>query len=365
MENMTKTLIIGGYGFVGFEVAKILSTNSGIKVYISGRNKTKAEQKASEIGVSWKYIDISDKDSIRNALDGIDVVVNCYNDINSANIIVAEMACDLGIKYLDVAGIPMDHLKSIKALHQKAIDNNALLMTGIGLNPGMVGVVLKNHCDSFDEILDSEVFFTLGSDMEDMSVLSIRGMSMMMSLPPKFWNGKEWIKPMKSSVKSFVGDPINRDIYFGPGLITPDIESITDNYKIESIKIWSGVESLYQSIVMLIGIKLGFASSDKKASKLLKYLKSIGSNKKFHLESHILVNSTGFKDGKKIAKNTSFYCSEVFATALAISLVCIQLSEGIYQMSGAFYPTDIIDHIDFIKKLESSNINFKEEFIEM
>ena len=97
-------------------------------------------------------------------------------------------------------------------------------------------------------------------------------------------------------------------------------------------------------------------------SLLLKRLKKIGSKKKYHAETNITLKSFAINDGKKSTIETSFYCTEVFATALAPSIGCSLIYEGRINTTGAFYATEIVNSKDFVNRLKDSNIHFNEIF---
>ena len=57
-------VITGGYGGIGLETA-IQLKQQGATIIIAGRNQTKGDQVASEVGVTFLHIDLSDMDSVR------------------------------------------------------------------------------------------------------------------------------------------------------------------------------------------------------------------------------------------------------------------------------------------------------------
>jgi len=367
MKTMDKVnvLIVGGYGLVGREAAKLLSTNLKVNLFIGGRDIEKAIKTARELNVNSIYIDANDIQSIKDSIKDMDIIINCFIDITKVNVEIAKAAIKFGKKYLDIAGVPVEHLYSIIELDKVAKDNNALLITGLGVNPGIAGLLIKKHAQYFDEVLISDIYFTLGSDFEDISVLSLRGVGQMINIPPKIWDNNNWIKPKQSSLKYQIGLPFNKQIYFSPAMITPDILILPKLYNIKELRFWSGIESLMQSLVFILGIKLGYTKTDKKAEKFLRFLKSIGRNKRFHSELNLTIVSKGLHKGKAKMITNSFYCTEVLATAIAPVIVCEQIIERKYDQSGAFFPIEIVDPIAFVDRLAKSGIHYKEELIDI
>ena len=361
---MHKVLIIGGYGKVGTEAAALLSSVPNIQLSIGGRNIEKAKAAASKFNAEAVYIDTDNILSIEEAVKNTDIVINCFIDIDKVNTDVAKTVIKFGKIYIDPAGVPNDHLHAIIALHHEAVAGNALVITGLGVNPGIIGILLQNHASRFEEVTESEVYFTLGSNFEDISVLSLRGVGKMTSIPPKIFTDGNWIKPVQSSKKLFIDSPFNKKIFFGASAFTPDIEFMPDLKTFKKISIWSGIERFLQSMVFLFGIKLGYTKSDKKAERFLKFLNYLGRNKKYHPELNLTILTMGKANGKSYLRKTTFCCTEVKATAIAPVLLCRQLIESEINQKGAYYPVQITDTEDFIKRLADSGIGFTDETFE-
>jgi saccharopine dehydrogenase-like NADP-dependent oxidoreductase len=357
-------LVVGGYGIVGKDVVKLLSAKPQIKVFVGGRNADKAKEVANAYNCEWKNIDVQEKTSVEEAIKDIDIVVNCFISTDTVNISVAEIVVNTGKKYLDVAGVPLEHQYKIKELDAKAKSTGALLITGFGLNPGIAGILLQHHARLLSKVETSEIFFTMGANFDDISLLSLIGIGDLMLIPPKVYFNGAWVSPKKSSNNKHINTPFNKKIYFSPGAITPDLIDIPKSYDIKHIAFWSGIESLWMSMILYFGVKLGRTKTQEKASKLLKRLKKLGSKKKYHDDTNLTVISTGLKNEKQAKIETSFYCSEVYAPALAPVLGCSLIWEGKMEKTGAYYATEIVNANDFIVKLKESNINFTEDLSE-
>ena len=362
---MQKVLIIGGYGKVGSEAAVLLSSLPNSQLVIGGRTIEKAKAVASKFNAEAVYIDTDNILSIEEAVKNADIVINCFIDIDKVNTDVAKTVIKFGKIYIDPAGVPNEHLRAIIALHNEAVAGNALVVTGLGVNPGIIGILLQNHASRFEEVTESEVYFTLGSNFEDISVLSLRGVGKMTSIPPKALVNGNWIKPVQSSKKYFIDSPFRKKIFFGASSFTPDIECIPDLKKVKKLIVWSGIERFLQSMVFIFGIKFGYTKTDKKAESFLKFLNYLGRNKKYHPELNLTILSKGKANGKSYQRKTTFSCTEVKATAIAPVLLCKQLIESEINQKGAYYPVQITNTEDFIKRLADSDIGFTDETIEL
>jgi len=354
-------LIIGGYGIVGTEVVKLLSKTQQFNIYIAGRNTGKAQKAASEYNCNWRYIDVNQRASIDDALQNIDIVVNCFIGPGTPNVAVAEKVVETGIKYIDVAGSPAGHLSQIKQLDVKAKQSGALLITACGVNPGIAGILLKHHFGILDATFKSEVLFTMGADFNDISTLSLMGMGELMLLPPQVWHNNALVKPPKISKKENVGKPFSKKVFFSAGNISDDIIAIADKGKTSSIEFWSGIESFWISTILYFSVKWGKTKTKEKAARLLSRLQKMGNKKKFHSEINITVKSVGIQNNRTTELESSFYCTEVFATALAPVIVCSLIQDNKIEASGAYYATEIVNPQFFVDEMKKGGVNFEEK----
>lgn len=353
-------LIIGGYGIVGKDAATLLAANPAFRVTIAGRNKIKARETANALKANWLCLDASDPQQVQEALRNTDVVLNCFIELDRVAPVVAEAAAALGKLYLDVAGVPLAHLHAVKALDAEAKKTGALLVTGLGVNPGMAGLLLKLHALSLQEAHDSDLYFAMGSDLRDVSLLSMRGLGEMLRVPPRFWRNNAWEKPDQSNLTMRVGEPFNKKIWFGPNMITPDIEQIPQQHPFRSIRFWAGIEDAMQSMAMLLGIWMGCAANEHRAARFLKVLKWIG-GKKVSNELILTVVTSGLRAGKPVVLTSSLRGSEMYATAVAPVLACEWLVAQPTRPSGAFYATEVLDPAAFVAGLAAKGIPYREE----
>ncbi|MCP4657949.1 MAG: NAD(P)H-binding protein, partial [bacterium] len=109
---MTTVLIVGGYGAVGSDLCRILSTDSDIDLVVAGRDGEKASRLASELDAKSRVVDVDDPDSSAAGLEGIDLVVNCFVDVVEPSLNLPMAAIARGIYYLDLAAVPVEYVKS-------------------------------------------------------------------------------------------------------------------------------------------------------------------------------------------------------------------------------------------------------------
>ncbi len=69
-----------------------------------GRNEIELKRLAKETGFDFKTVCIDQSDSVKEAMSGASVVINCVGPFNLYGDLVVRSACDLGIHYIDTTG---------------------------------------------------------------------------------------------------------------------------------------------------------------------------------------------------------------------------------------------------------------------
>jgi saccharopine dehydrogenase-like NADP-dependent oxidoreductase len=271
-------LIVGGYGTVGSHISSFLSKNDQFMPVIAGRSEEKAKALAQKLNCKWKTIDLKNKDAIEDALKNVYMVISCFIPSGDFNTLLPEMAAEYGIHYLDVAAFN-DFNERVTGINKKAVENNATLITALGLYPGMPGLIVAGNKDYFDKIDAVDIYFTSGGKMAGLSVLSLQGISLMMAVTPRYWNGEKWTETDSRGTKEYISEPFNKEISFFPFMITYDLLKVPEIIECNKIVMWSGTESLFQGLVFLLGMKLGLAKDIKRAKNFIKVLRFLGKNK--------------------------------------------------------------------------------------
>ena len=352
-----KVLIVGGYGNVGSAVAKILAKDERISLVISGRNEAKARESAHKLQAEWRTIDISNEKSISPSLTNIDIVINCFSGpFTHFPLYLPEISAIQGIHYLDVSGSYENAERFIK-LNEIASKNDATLITALGANPGIPGIALMSTKGDFDVLETGRIVFVMGARIEEVSVPALKELKYMFDVKPMVWKKPHWAIPKEQGSKEYIGKPFEKDVYLGTSL-TRDLLVIPELTDIEELSFWAGSQSTIQGLVMILGMKLGFTSSDIGAHLLMNIIQKIGSSKESKSDIHLKVVVTGKKEGIKQKRTIEMYCDENYATALAPAIVCQQIIEKKIMRYGSFLPPEIVPAVDFMEKLRNFAVHY-------
>lgn len=138
--------IIGGYGDVGCNAAKILS-EKGFKVKIGGRHAEKFKLREQDTRYYYQNVDIENENSVLEFLDGCNGILNCAGPSHKLSIALANIVIDMERVYVDV-GYPNNWRKLALRNSKKSI------IFGAGSTPGLSGILPRFLGDSFDKVED-------------------------------------------------------------------------------------------------------------------------------------------------------------------------------------------------------------------
>lgn len=357
--NRKRVLVVGGYGTVGSVVSELLAKNTRILPVISGRNESKARKLAQKLKAEWRTVDINNEKSIIAALPDINVIINCFGGpFTDAPLHLPKLSVKHGIHYLDVSG-SNEYAKRFLTLNKAASKNKTILITALGINPGISGIALMSAKNHFDEMESGRIVFVLGAQFKGISAPALMEMKHMLDVKPLMWDQSQWKKPKGMGYKEYVGKPFNKEIFLS-SFLTCDLLAIPGLTGVKELSSWSGSQSTLQGLVMMAGFAFGLAKTEKKAQWLLNLMKKLGKSKQSISEALIKVQVVGIQKGVRQKRIVEMYCDENFATALTPVLICQQIVENKLTHYGAFVPPEIVPSADFMKRLKKYAIHYSE-----
>ncbi len=354
-----RVLVVGGYGVVGGHLARLLADEPWAELVVAGRSAEKAAQRAAQLGCRGLRLDLDDAATYRAALAGVEMVVNCFSGPFHGFHLQLPAACAAqGIHYLDVSGSD-EYAQRFKTLHGTAEQGGATLITELGLNPGICGLLVAALPARFDHVELVEVSFLLGAGLQQVTAPQLQELAHMLAVPALEWRAGAWGTPEQRNLRRRFGAPINRTVYLGPAF-TSDLRTIPALPAIDQLRFLSGAQSTAQGIVLLLGLRLGMAKRVAQAEQLLRLLQWIGARDGGGDRSLVELHATGTRDGERLGYTLRLACEESYATALGAALVCRQLGEGRISRRGAFFPPEVVDAVAFVDALRESNVDLDE-----
>ncbi len=142
MQNKVSLLIIGGYGQVGLQMAQLLAETQQYAITLAGRSETKARQAAQKTGYQ----------TLGASFDLYQPTVEHYKLVNAHDVIVVclDQPNDQFVRYciaqskvyFDITA-QSSFITALQSLNTAAQQNNAFVLTSLGLCPGLSNLMTK------------------------------------------------------------------------------------------------------------------------------------------------------------------------------------------------------------------------------
>ncbi|MBF0396221.1 MAG: saccharopine dehydrogenase NADP-binding domain-containing protein [Desulfobacterales bacterium] len=191
---MAKVIVLGGCGAVGSVVVKTLVDQEIFKnIIIGDMNIERANNIISKIAspkLSFIKVDASDSSSIKKAISGCDLVVNCVGPFYKTVKTIVSAVIESKINYVDVCDdvdVTLDLLNMDDLVKKAGIS----AVIGIGNSPGATNLLAKFACETLlDETESIDIFHAHGGEpIEGEGVIGHRFHCMTIDIP-MFLDGK-------------------------------------------------------------------------------------------------------------------------------------------------------------------------------
>ena len=185
---MTRVTVLGGCGAVGSVAVKTLAAQEMFsRIRIGDVNMARAGSIIDEIGsrkVSAVRVNAEDPKSVRKAIEGSDIVLNCVGPFYKSVKTILGVVIKEGVNYVDICDdvdVTLDILKMDKAAKKAGI--TALI--GMGASPGVTNLLAKLVADTLlDETESVDIFHTHGGEpIEGEGVIGHRFHCMTIDIP--------------------------------------------------------------------------------------------------------------------------------------------------------------------------------------
>lgn len=139
-----KVLVIGGYGRIGHSVARDIVSHTNARVTITSRQAQSQIEPFESLA-----LDLSDRQKLKSAIAGRDLVVHCAGPFHYRDGSVIETCIELGVDYIDVS----DHrsfYQRVMEHQERAIASGITAILNTGIFPGISNSMVKQGVEQFD-----------------------------------------------------------------------------------------------------------------------------------------------------------------------------------------------------------------------
>lgn len=126
--------VFGATGLTGGQVARH-ADRYGLDVILVGRDRAKLDQLSGQVpGARVRTVDLASPASVRDALSGVQVVVNCLAPASALGLPLARAAVESGVDYLDTTGETSFCLRLQAQLDDPARERGVRLVPAVGVS---------------------------------------------------------------------------------------------------------------------------------------------------------------------------------------------------------------------------------------
>ncbi|MBW1808405.1 MAG: saccharopine dehydrogenase NADP-binding domain-containing protein [Deltaproteobacteria bacterium] len=185
---MAKVIVLGGCGAVGSVAVKTLAAHAAVsKVVIGDLRQQLAVELAAEIGdekVSALKVDVLDRENLRAAMRGCDLVLNCTGPFYRFVKPILRAVIEAKLAYVDVCD-DVDVTSEILAMDQDAKRAGITALIGMGSSPGVTNILaLMAARNMLDETESIDIYHAHGGEpVEGEGVIGHRFHCMTIDVP--------------------------------------------------------------------------------------------------------------------------------------------------------------------------------------
>ncbi len=370
---MVKVLAIGGSGGMGrFAVREMLLCESIESVVVADVNAQSAASFAFDCGerVSSLGLDVTDPVALRNALQGIDVVVNTSGPFFKFAVPILEACIENKSHYFDICD-DWEPTEEMLKLDQKAVEAGITAIIGLGASPGITNFLGLFALKELDDVESIYTGWHIGgakpeaeSSQTKVSAAMMHGVQQMTGSVKIFRKGQEeMVDPLKGLKLDYPGRGVFDVRIFGH----PEAITFPHHYPAikDSLNVCHGGESgLFLIRTILTLVNWGLVTKSR-AAAWLQWLESRPQTEDSVVKDislpPIYALAVGVKDGQRVSVGVSFSADTEniladlgmgMATGIPLAMGVRMLAEGKIDKKGVMAPeAGYIDPETFIPEV--------------
>jgi saccharopine dehydrogenase-like NADP-dependent oxidoreductase len=344
-SSETKRVLVagasGGVGqFICREVVRLFSPHS----LVVGDYKIERGRKfAKSLGeaVNTRYVDVNNRESLNEALDGIDAVIVATQPKvpHIHSVCVAHR-----IPCLDITVQP-EFIARVKKLDSRAVSQDTLLIIMAGLFPGLSGIMVKHAVETMPHVSSIDV----GLLQNTQATTGTMGIADMLGLfaQPVLFNkeGKHQSMPGFTVTRRMVypepfGQKIQRLVNFVEAAVISETCNVCD------VNYWTSFDKTYFNGFLVLLKKIGFLKLFNRSKTRVKLARVINLSKKGSRSqpetTSVIVEVSGHKQDKPCTTLLSLIAPSDYGTT-AMSVVAMTKLILSQQVSarGVRYPLEV------------------------
>lgn len=160
LSHPPTVVVYGGSGFFGKLTVDDLLVRTNTRIIVAGRSKPRATP--ANARVTFIASDLNDSVSVRTALGGAAVVVNCAGPYHSQSPTLMHAAIACRVHYIDLAE-DRTFIREAQRCHEAASIAGVTLLSGLSVVPGLAALLAKSVRGDFDDVFSIRTFVAPGT----------------------------------------------------------------------------------------------------------------------------------------------------------------------------------------------------------
>ncbi len=237
---MSKIIVLGGCGGIGSVAARTLASTDFFDEIVIGENRYEdACGFADELGsaASAVRVDAGDPASLKSAMAGSSVVLNCIGPFYTYGPPVLTAAIEARVDYVDVCD-DLDATEKMLELDEDARRAGICALIGMGNSPGMANVIARWCADTMlDQVDEVNIFHAHGGEPAEGPGVIKHRIHAMTSDIPLFIDGRfVTVRMLEESGREFVTETEFKGLGTFPVYPYPHPETITMPRHLKGVK---------------------------------------------------------------------------------------------------------------------------------
>ena len=380
-----KILALGGSGGMGrFAVHSLIKHPQVESILVADLNESAAKKFASTLSekTSGIGIDVTDKEALERAMNGVDVVINTTGPFFKLAVPILEAAIETKTHYLDICD-DWEPTEKMFLLNDKAKAAEITAIIGLGASPGitnMLGLIAMNELDQVSKVYTGWDMSSAQPEEESsqtgVNAAMVHGIEQIIGKVKVFSSGAyKMVRPLEEVTVDYPQLGTYKANIFGH----PEAISFPHHYPEikESLNLMHSNDDSLVSVLKLIRFFIEIKLLSKNmAAKILTWLEGTQSpdTEKAGVEMlpSVYGYAEGIKDGQKMSVATTFHTEENIddlsmgeGTSYPLACGVKMLADGVINQTGVHAPeSGIISpdlFFDYLSKELPGDISIKPE----
>ncbi len=353
-----KILALGGSGGMGrFAVHSLIKHPQVESILVADLNESAAKKFSSTLSkkTSGIGIDVTDKEALKRAMNGVDVVINTTGPFFKLAVPILEAAIETKTHYLDICD-DWEPTEKMFLLNDKAKAAEITAIIGLGASPGitnMLGLIAMNELDQVSKVYTGWDMSSAQPEEESsqtgVNAAMVHGIEQIIGKVKVFSSGAyKMVRPLEKVTVQYPQLGTYKANIFGH----PEAISFPHHYPEikESLNLMHSNDDSLVSVLKLIRFFIEIKLLSKNmAAKILTWLEGTQSPDAEKAGVEMLPSvygyAEGIKDGQKMSVATTFHTEENIddlsmgeGTSYPLACGVKMLADGVINQTGVHAP---------------------------